>query len=241
MKRFLKCLAFLLAPALPLLLAAKDPGAVVDSGTFQIVVNGQQVGTETFKIQQQAGRSITTSSIKVQSGGTKAEQSSVLEMTAAGELIGYSWKEQSPGKAQTTVDVTSGALLQRVVAGEKAKPIEVPYMAAPTTFILDDNFFTHRQLLVWRYLAGSCGQKDGKPACNPTKLGVLVPAQHVMIVVNLELVGPEKLNWRGAERDMLHVRMTAEEVGWDIWVDPADNYKMVRVLVPANKTEVLRD
>jgi len=53
-------------------------------------------------------------------------------------------------------------------------------------------------------------------------------------------VGQEKLSWKGAERDVLHLKLTADEIAWDIWVDPADSYKVLRILIPANKTEVLR-
>lgn len=241
MKRSLVCLAVLVSVATLAIAAKKEaPGSVIDSGIFHVMVNGKQIGTETFKIQERAGTSVTNSTIKVEAGGVKAEQSSTLELTTAGELIHYSWKEQSPGRAQTTVEVsTYGALLQRVTASEKSKTIDVPYMASPATFILDDNFFTHRQLLVWRYLA-TCQRKDEKLGCSPLKLGILVPAQHVMSVVTVEVTGPEKLAWKGAEREFLRLKLSVEDTVWDIWVDPADSFKIQRIVIPANKTEVLR-
>jgi hypothetical protein len=226
--------------SLTLLLATppKESGTTIDSGAFQVMVDGKHVATETFKIQQTAGRSVSTSTIKVV--GSKNEQSSVLEMTSSGELVRYAWRELSPTKAQTTVEVTSGTLLQRVMAPDAKKPMEVPYMTSPSTFVLDDNFFTHRQLLLWRYMAGSCQAADNKLTCAPSKLGILVPAQHVMAVVSISLVGSEKVAWKGVERDLLHLKLALDDVAWDIWVDPADSYKMIKILIPSSKTEVLR-
>jgi len=238
-KRSLAALALLVSLAVLAVAAAKESGTTVDSGSFEVLVDGKRIGTEHFKIQQSAAGSVTTSTIKVVTG-TKAEQSSTLQLSATGDLVHYAWKELSPGKAQTTVEVTGGTLLQRVTVTAGKRADEVPYMTPPSTAILDDNFFTHRQLIVWRYLRASCGTKDGKLVCTPSKLGIIVPAQHIKAIVGLELVGQEKLSWKGAERDVLHLKLTADEIAWDIWVDPADSYKVLRILIPANKTEVLR-
>jgi len=240
-KRSLSVLAVLLALAAFLAAApktAKDAGTTVDSGTFEVLVNGQRVATENFKIQQTPAGSVTTTTIKVTAGGVKAEQSSVLEISPAGELLHYAWKELSPGKAQTTIEVSSGALLQRITMPDAKKPMDVPYLMPPTTFILDDNFFTHRQLLVWRYLGGC--MKEGKLACAPGKLGIIVPAQHLQGMVSLEVVGLEKQSWKGAEHELLRVKLSSDDIVWDIWVDPGDSYKVLKISIPANKTEVLR-
>lgn len=218
------------------------PGKVVDSGTFEIVVDGKRVGTETFNIQDHGATNVTSSLTKVLAGTTKAEQSATLEMSSAGELIHYDWKELSPGKATSTVEVSQNAVVQHIVMNDAKKPVDLPYMTAPSTMVLDDNFFSHRQLLVWRYLRGSCGTgTDGKQSCTPAKLGVLIPAQHLVAVISLELVGNEKMNYKGAERDVTHLKLMADDVQWDIWTDPADSYKILRIYIPSNKTEVVRN
>ena len=206
----------------------KETGKIVDSGTFEIVVDGKRVGTETFKIQDRGASNVTTSQIKVIEGA-KAEQSSVLEMTNAGELVRYAWKEIIPGKAQSNVEVTQNAVIQHILLAGAKKPVDVPYMVSPSTMVLDDNFFSHRQLLVWRYLRSNCGMAEGKQTCQPTKMGVLVPAQHVMAVISLEFVGNEKLTIKGAERELIHLKLMSDDVQWDIWADPADAYKIVRI------------
>jgi hypothetical protein len=232
----LSSLSFLLA------LPAKDTakGKVVDSGTFEIVVDGKRVGTETFNIQDRGATNVTTSQIKVIEG-TKAEQASVLEMSSAGDVVHYAWREISPGKAQTSLDVTPTAVVQHITMSEKDKQVDLPYMTAASTMVLDDNFFIHRQLLVWRYLRGNCTAKDGKQACTPVKMGVLVPAQHIMAVISLEPLGMEKMTIKGVERELLHLKLMSDDVEWGIWADPADGFKILRFYLPSSKTEVLRN
>lgn len=231
----LACVAAAMAAPKP----KNEPGRVIDAGTFTVVVNGKKVGTETFKIEQRGNDSFTTSQVKV-TEGDRAEQSSELQMNSAGELVHYAWKEISPGKAQSTIDVTQGALMQRIVMPNGKKPVELPHMAPPSTFILDDNFFTHRELLTWRYLAG-CTVSGDKRSCPPMKLGVLIPAQHIMAVINLEMVGSEKVSINGVERELTHIKLMADDVEWGIWVDPADSFKIIRITIPVNKTEVVRN
>lgn len=217
-----------------------ESGRAIDAGVFTVLVDGKKVATENFKIEQRGSESFTTSQIKV-TEGDKAEQSSELQMNSAGELVHYSWKEISPGKAQSTIEVTpQGALLQRIVMPDAKKPLELPHMAPASTFILDDNFFIHRELLTWRYLAG-CTVSGENRSCPPMKLGVLIPAQHIMSVVNLELVGTEKIAIHGAERELAHIKLTSDDIEWGIWVDAADSFKIIRITIPANKTEVVRD
>jgi len=228
--------------ALPMALAApaKDAGKVVDAGTFSITVNGKRIGAETFKIQDMGLTNVTTSHIKI-TEGNKAEQASTLTMNPAGELVRYAWKELSPGKSETSVEVTEKAVMQHVTMPTEKKPVDIPYMTPASTMLLDDNAFAHRQLLVWRFLRSSCGMKDGKQTCTAGKLGVLVPAQHVVAVVSIDWVALEKLQYKGVEREVAHLKLLSDDLEWNIWVDPADSYKILRITIPANKVEVLRD
>jgi len=218
----------------------KDSGKTVDAGTYSITVNGARVGSETFKIQDMGATNVTTSQIKITSGN-KAEQSSVLTMTSAGDLVRYAWREVSPGKSETSVEVTEKAVMQHVVMPGEKKATDIPYMTPASTMVLDDNAFAHRQLLVWRFLRQSCGMTDGKQSCASGKLGVLVPAQHVIAVMNIDWVGIEKMQYKGAEKDVAHLKLTSDDLEWNIWVDPADSYKILRMNIPANKVEVTRD
>jgi len=55
------------------------------------------------------------------------------------------------------------------------------------------------------------------------------------------LVGKEKVNVRGVQRELLRLNLTGEDAVWALWVDDSDHFKLVRVEIPADNTEVVRD
>src|SRR5437868_12701452 len=153
------------------------PGQTVDSGSFAILVNGQRVATEKFNIQQAATGSTINSELREDASTEKASQTSSMHLTAAGELIRYEWRELNPGKTQLELVPNDQFLLERVTVNPGEKPIEQPFLLPSSTVVLDNNFFVHRELLVWRYLAQNCKADPGQPlrctSC-PTSFGAVV-------------------------------------------------------------------
>ena len=147
----------------------------MDSGSFGIFVKGARVATETFSIQQQANSSEIKSQLKQTSGSDPVSQKSDLEMTSAGELIRYEWNQSSGGSL--TVLPNNEFLLEKITEPSSSKPAEQPFLMPNTSAILDNNFFVHREVLVWRYLAAACKPEGGSLKCqqDPGDFGVLVP------------------------------------------------------------------
>ncbi len=81
-----------------------------------------------------------------------------------------------------------------------------------TSAILDNNFFVHREVLIWRYLAADCKPEGGNLKCHqgPTPFGVLVPQDQTSMSVRMELVGKEKVTIRGTERELLRLNLSGE-------------------------------
>lgn len=214
---------------------------IVDSGSFGVFIKGQRVATETFKIEQQNGASIIKSQLKEVSGADAASQKSDLDMTSSGELLRYEWSQSSGG----SLNVAPGndVLIERTIAGASGKAAEQPFLMPSTTVILDNNFFVHREVLAWRYLAADCKPESGDLKCQqgPQTFGALVPQDHISISVRMELIGKEKITIRGAERDLLRVNLSGEDFDWALWLDGHDQFKLIRVAIPADNTEVVRD
>jgi hypothetical protein len=59
--------------------------------------------------------------------------------------------------------------------------------------------------------------------------------------VRLEMVGKEKVMIRGTERELLRLNLTGDNFAWALWVDDHDQFKLVRVAIAADSTEVVRD
>ncbi len=215
---------------------------IVDSGSFGIFVNGKRVATESFQIHQKEGFSVTTSELKMEDG-SKAAQEAQLEIMANGDLRKYEWHEVNPTKARATVAPSDNFLIERLTPQPGDKPTELAFILPASTSVVDDYFFSHREILLWRYIATACGQASQNNRCKMEKLqfGVFVPRQQTPTMVSLEYKGREKIQLRGAERELDRVDMTADGLQWSFWVDPADSYKLQRVLVSSEKTEIVRD
>jgi hypothetical protein len=59
------------------------------------------------------------------------------------------------------------------------------------------------------------------------------------MLVSMEFVGREKVPVRGEERELNRLTLKGDSGEWALWLD--DQYKLVRILVPEDNTEVVRD
>lgn len=220
--------------------AKNTPSPVVDSGTFGVFVKGQRVITESFRIEQVNGVSTIKAQIKDPASSTTVQKCE-LEITSAGELLHYDWSQESGGSL--SVVPSNDFLIEKVAATASGKPSEQPFMMPTTSMILDNNFFVLREVIVWRYLAADCKSEDGSLKCQqaPAEFGVLVPQDHTSLRIRLELVGKEKVSIHGAERELFRINLTGEGFEWGLWVDAQDQFKLIKVAVPADNTEVVRD
>ena len=221
----------------------KESGQSVDSGSFGVFVNGQRVATESFTILQTSSGSTVKSQLKEEGAGDKASQTSQMQLTAAGELIRYEWQELTPGKTQIELVPSEQFLTERITVNPGEKPTEQPFLLPSSTVVLDNNFFVHRELLAWRYLAQNCKSEGGKFQCvsGPISFGVVVPEGRTSMRVSLEPVGTEKVQIRGAERLLPRFTLKSEAGEWAMWLDDQDHFKLIKIAIPAEKTEVIRD
>jgi hypothetical protein len=227
------------------LTASKEPaGQTIDSGSFGVYVNGQRVADETFTITQSSSGSTISSQLHEAGGGDKATQTSQLQLTAAGELIRYEWHELSPSKSELELIPNDQFLTERVTANPGEKPAEQPFLLPSSTVVLDNNFFIHRELLAWRYLAQNCKSENGQPlqcTAGPTSFGAIVPQDRLSMRVSLEPVGREKVQVKGTERELPRFTLKFEGGEWALWLDDHDRFKIVKISIPSEKTEIVRD
>jgi hypothetical protein len=219
-----------------------NEGKLVDSGTYAIFRQGRRVGTETFTIHQRPDVSIITAELKVEDGPDRANQSSELRIAPNGDLRHYEWRQSAPDKAQATVEYSDQFLVEHVTLTPGSKPVERAFMLPSSTVILDD-FFTHREILLWRYLASYCGASIGAQGCKlePGKFGAFIPRQQAPTTVSITYVGKDKVNLQGGERELDRFTVQIEDTPWNFWIESAYPFRVIRILVPAENVEVLRD
>ncbi|HEV2398961.1 MAG TPA: hypothetical protein VGS27_18595 [Candidatus Sulfotelmatobacter sp.] len=220
--------------------SAKSEGKTVDSGSFGIFVKGARVATETFHIRQNADSSIK-SEFKQTAGSDPVTQKSDLELTSNGELVRYDWSQSSGGSL--AVLPNNEFLIEKMTAPGSSKPAEQPFLMPNTSPILDNNFFIHREVLIWRYLAADCKPEGQSMKCQkePGEFGVVIPQDRSSARIRVELVGDEKVNVRGTDRNLLRLNLKGDSFEWSLWVDAGDQFKLIKVAIPADNTEVVRD
>jgi hypothetical protein len=219
------------------------PPKAVDSGSFGVFINHQRVVTETFSVQQSGDTSVIKSELKETAGSSPADQKSSLEITATGALVRYEWSQTSPVAGTLVVMPSNEFLIEKITTAASSKQAEQSFLLPNTSPILDNNFFVHREVLAWRFLSSDCKPDNGHLKCekNGSQFGVLVPQDRFSMSVRMELVGSEKITIRGQERDLLRINLTGEGFAWALWVDDHDQFKLMRVAIPADDTEVVRD
>ena len=221
----------------------ESPGKPVDSGSFGIFMGTRRVGTETFSITQNSSGSVVQSEFKTEGTADKASQSSEMLLTATGEIRRYDWKEIAPGKGQSTVTPNEQFLTQKWTANPDDKPQEQPYLLPSSTSILDDYFFVHREVLAWKFLSTSCNKNSaGQLQCplkQKTQFGTLNPHQRASAPVTMEFLGRETASIRGTNQNLIKVELKSDTGAWELWLD--DQFKVQRMAIPAENTEVVRD
>ena len=212
----------------------------IDSGSFGIFMKGQRVATETFHIEQQNGASIIKSQLK-DASGSDSSQKSDLELSPSGELLRYEWSQSSGGSLSVFPD--NEFLKERISTSSSAKPAEQAFLLPAVTPILDNNFFIHREVLAWKYLNAVCQPAGGDTKCRqePADFGTLVPQDRTSMSVRMSLGGKEKVTIRGTEHDLLRLNLHGDQFDWALWVDDHDHFKLMKVAIPADNTEVVRD
>lgn len=225
---------------------------VWDSGSFGIFVNGKRVGTEKFKIQQRGDSSVTTSELKMQQGTYKASQKAEMDLARNGDLQSYTWESSQPKKEECKVDTKDQLLIEHITPADQ-KPLDIQHLLPASTAILDDNFFSQREVLLWHYLA-ACSRVSNQLACKPASIPVLIPQQHLSVDATLQLLGHEEISSNGVVRQVNKVELTLHnpqqvvwmndkskdsELRWVLWVDA--NYRIVKITVNNSNVEIVRD
>ena len=227
-------------------------GKVWDSGSFGIFVNGKRVGTEKFKIQQHGDSSVAISELKMQQGSYKASQKAEMDLARNGNLQSYTWESSQPKKEECKVDTKDQLLVEHITPADQ-KALDIQHLLPASTAILDDNFFSQREVLLWHYLA-ACSRTANQLACKPATFPVLIPQQHISVDATLQLLGHEEVSSSSVERQLNKVQLELHspqqvvwmndkskdsELRWVLWVD--ENYKIVKITVSNSNVEIVRD
>ena len=236
-------LILLFAASLVFAAGKSTPRQVVDSGSFGVYIAGKRVASEVFRIEQGSTMSLAHSELRLEDGTAKVAQSSDMEIEPNGDLHRYEWQEYQPEKAELTILPKDEFLIEHITPNpvSKDKSQDLPHLLPHSTVILDDNFFSHREILAWRYLAAGCRSQGASLKCSsaPAQFGILIPNQHASTTVSMDYKGREKVMIKGAPKELGAFHLQTETGDWLLYLD--ENQKLIRILIPSENTEILRD
>jgi len=155
-----------------------------------------------------------------------------------GSLSRYEWKQITPVRSSAVVEAKDQFLTMRVTA--EGKTTEQAYFLSQTAFVLDDYFFSTREVLLWRYLASSCKPRPAGEECElqRSRFAVLIPRRRTSSQVFIEFKGYETMPLNGRPQRLRHFLMQTEGPDWHMWLD--SDQKLVRISIPDTNTEILR-
>ncbi len=199
--------------------------AAAERGAFEIRLEGQKIGTETYEIQSRETEIEVHGWVELSINGQQLKQTTTLILSPAYQVRRYEWQQQAPKqtfarvqfdgpKASMEFPLTADTLDQREFVFE-----------TPDLVILDNNVFHHYLFLLRRYDFTRGG---------PQSVRILIPQEVLPALVTLEDRGEET---QGESRLRCLVMTSEDNQVW-LWLD--ENRQLVRLSVPQAKVEVVR-
>jgi hypothetical protein len=212
-------------------------GQVIDSGTFDVFIKGKRVASEKFEITQTPDMSVAKAELRIDDD--KTAQNAELQLAPNGDLIHYKWSES--GKGEAVVEPKDEFLVEHVTLSEPQKRAEQPFVLPVSTLVMDDGFFSQRELLLWRYLATQCQMKPGDKGCSlaSQQFGVIIPRQQTSSQITVEFKGSQKVNIKGTDLDLQRFELHGDGYDWTVWMDAG--YKIQKIAIAQESTEVYRE
>jgi len=209
--------------------AAAEGALVEDQGTFEIQVDGQPAGTEEFEISESGGAWTARGTTEVaDANGTKSKVTGKLILAPDGSPVRYEWSATGPRKAAAAVQFTGmEAKMELKLEGASTPYAQEFHFQSPPVVILDNNMYHQYEILARLY---DWEHKE------PKTFSVLVPQELTPGSVTAEYGGAQVMD--GRKMDVLRVRSSDLEI--DLYCDPAQQERVMRLEVPAAKAVIIR-
>jgi len=218
--------AVVLTLASPHALSAQAPPLVPDKGAFRILLEGAEVGTETFETAP-SGNSWTVRSETVVRvpGAPETRSSGELRISADGTPLSYKWSAQAEKKTSGAVEFDQGTAKTSIDVGSKEPYREDFVFPSPRVAVLDNNLHHQYALLALLYNWNAKGQQT---------FPVLIPQDMTPGSVSVESLGPKTVE--AARFEALRVNTPDAEIL--VYFDA--QRRLMRVEVPAAGVAIVR-
>ncbi|HEX8903792.1 MAG TPA: hypothetical protein VF771_02985 [Longimicrobiaceae bacterium] len=207
-------------------LAAQQAG--VDQGTFRVYVDGREVGSEEFNIQQagSGGSMVTLASGRVDvrlADGALRLQPRLRAMGVAMDPAQYQVDVSGDAPQRIVGNIGGGRVSARVVtsSGEQLRE----YVTTVGAIVLDDGVAHHFYFLAQRTHAG--------------RVPVIIPRESRQVIATVTNRGEESVQVAGQSARLFHLVVQPQGgLQADVWVDALN--RVVKVEIPARQYLAVR-
>lgn len=198
-----------------------------DKAKFQILLNGQPVGTEEFEISpaENAWSERDSTTLHVPGSG-ETKTTGQLRVGADGAPLHYRWTSQSNKKASGSVDFTNGTAKTAIDLGGKAPFTQDFMFPSPRVAVLDNNLYGQYEILAKLY-----DWKTGGKQVFP----VLIPQDMTPGSISVQAIGSKRVE----NSDYETLRVNSPDLEIFLYLDSA--HRLMRLEVPGSKVTVERE
>ena len=204
--------------------AATAAGLTPDKGTFRMLQQGKELGTEQFEISRAANGWIFRGDASIHAQGGDAHSSGQLRLTADGTPIHYDWTVQASKKASGSVDFMGSTAKTTITIEGKDLHQDFTF-ASPKVAVLDNNLYDQWAVFAQIYDWNAKGTQT---------IPVFIPQDATPGSATVESTGPQQVE--GASLEGLRFRTTDLEV--NLYFD--GQHRLMRLEVPAAKVTIVR-
>ncbi len=208
----------LLLPALEL----RGQSVTIDEGSFRILVDGAEVGTETFAIRRSGSGAdaqvIATAEVQMQVPEGRLDLRPALQ-ASGGDMAVSAYQIKVSGHRQEEIYVTLGDRRFRTSVRSERGEQEREYRASPGTVLLDTGV-AHQ----YYFISSRVGSGGGT-------VPVIVPRESQQFDLRVTSVGTEEIQVGGERVSARHFRLEGSGETRELWVD--EEGRVLRLEFPA--------
>lgn len=219
--------ALMLVALILLVPVANAQALASDKGKFRDLVNGKQVGSEQFEIEQSSADWVARGTSVVKAAqGPDTHITSSLKLRGDGTPLHYEWTTVAgPKKATASIDFANGtATVHLQVNGGKPFTQQF-FFKTPIVAILDDNLYHQYAILANLYDWSKKGQQT---------FPVLIPQEMMPGTITVEALDPEDRGGKSLQRLKVH----SQDLEITLYLD---GKRLVRIAVPSANAEIVRE
>jgi hypothetical protein len=198
-----------------------------DKGKFDILLDGNSVGQESFEISSSGSNWIASGTTELKPPkGKQTKVTGKLTLLANGTPVAYDWTSQSDKTNGAHIDFANG-VAKITLQLQGARPFEQDLtFGAPLIAVLDNNLYHQYAVLARIYDWSKRGAQS---------LPVLIPQELTPGMITIEANGTLSADGKSYEG----LKVTTSDLEVQLYLD--SNHRLMRLEVPAAKVSVVRE